>query len=461
MNKDDNFVAEVEKEVRKINKEKIKEYDSSVDENDFVDDLILKERGTFPETQLDETLPLAKQKLRENYHLIRDTLIKYLDLKEEHYSLISVWIIGTHFHSGFSSYPYLFLNAMRGSGKTRTLKLITTLSKEGNVMASPTEAVLFRTKGTLGIDEFEGIGNKDKSSIRELLNASYKKGTKIFRLKKKRTPEGELQVVEEFEPYRPIVMANISGMEEVLGDRCISLILEKSNCPVRTRLIEDFDNDDDVINIQKNFDRCRECSVELSKKLYKTWNDYVFTKDTYIHTHTTHTTHTNYNTPHISTPFHTLNTTQVLENLEITSFFNKIDSSGIYGRSLELFIPLFFISNIIDPHLLEEIINIARDIAKDKSDEEEVESRDVQVFDFVSKVGDSLTMMSVKRLTEEFKRFIGYEPEINDNWLNIQWFGKALKRLGLVIDKRRIASGVEVILNHAKARNKLKLWSKK
>ena len=43
-------------------------------------------------------------------------------------------------------------------------------------------------------------------------------------MKKKKTIEGEQQVVEEFEPYRPIIMANIWGMDEVLGERCIQLI---------------------------------------------------------------------------------------------------------------------------------------------------------------------------------------------------------------------------------------------
>jgi len=36
-------------------------------------------------------------------------------------------------------------------------------------------------------------------------------------------------VIEEFAVYCPIAMANIRGMENVLGDRCISLILEKSS----------------------------------------------------------------------------------------------------------------------------------------------------------------------------------------------------------------------------------------
>ncbi len=124
-------------------------------------------------------------------------------------------------------FPYLFFNAMRGSGKSKTLRLVCKLSNDGNVMASPTEATLFRTFGTLGIDEFEGVANKDKGSVRELLNGAYKKGILIQRMKKTKGIAGEDYVVENFEVFRPIIMANIWGMEEVLGDRCLTLILEK------------------------------------------------------------------------------------------------------------------------------------------------------------------------------------------------------------------------------------------
>ena len=142
-------------------------------------------------------------------------------------------------HSNFSTFPYLFVNAIRGSGKTRLLKIIASLSHEGQLTASLTEAVMFRTTGTLALDEFEGLNSKDNASLRELLNASYKKGTKIMRMTKKRGPDGESLQVEEFEPYRPLVMANIFGMTEVLGDRCVTILLEKSSALHIIKLVED------------------------------------------------------------------------------------------------------------------------------------------------------------------------------------------------------------------------------
>ena len=45
-------------------------------------------------------------------------------LKEEYYDLVAVWIIGTYCMPGFETYPYLFINAQKGSGKTRLLKSI-------------------------------------------------------------------------------------------------------------------------------------------------------------------------------------------------------------------------------------------------------------------------------------------------------------------------------------------------
>jgi len=72
------------------------------------------------------------------------------------------------------------------SGKTRLLKIIASLTK-GDILSSLTEAILFRTKGTLCIDEFEGIIRKGNENLRELLNTAYKKGTKVKRMIKKKS----------------------------------------------------------------------------------------------------------------------------------------------------------------------------------------------------------------------------------------------------------------------------------
>jgi len=371
--------------------------------------------------------------LNECYDDIKKLLKKYLDLKEEYYDIITLWIIGTYFHDEFESYPYLFFNAMRGSGKSRTLRLVSKLCN-GNVMASPTEAVLFRTTGTLGIDEFEGVANKDKSSIRELLNGAYKKGIKICRMKKKKGISGEEQVVEEFEVYRPITMANIWGMEEVLSDRCISLILEKSDDPAKTRLIEDFENNNYIQKINNSLSKCSLCSVVTKKNIHQEWNNYI--SDRYETTSNALTTNTTYTT--------------------LTTLFNKIHDSKIIGRNLELFIPLFFISNFINKDYLEKIIEIAKDVTDKKKKEEETESIDVMVFDFVSKREGGMVWYSIKDLTNEFRQF----ADENSDWLNNKWFGRALKRLNLIVDKRRKGYGMEVMLNPTKALKKLNIFKK-
>ena len=195
-------------------------------------------------------------------------------------------------HKSFTSYPFIFLNAMKGSGKTRLLKLIKSMCWNGDFTASLTEAVLFRTasKHTMIIDEFEDIGSKEKSSLRELLNAGYKKGNKVKRMKQVKKESGTVYEVEEFDLYTPIAMANIWGMENILSDRCITLILERSAHPIKTRLIEDFEFNEAILNIKRTLDQisCSLCSVVPAGE---GWNTYIYTTTlttyTTLHTLTT------------------------------------------------------------------------------------------------------------------------------------------------------------------------------
>jgi len=382
----------------------------------------------------------AKDLLEKTYNNLIQILHRYLVLKEEQYKIIALWIIGTYFHDKFYSYPFLFFNAMKGSGKSRSIKLITYLAKDGQVMLSPTEATLFRMTGTLGIDEAEGIANKEKASIRELLNASYKKGTKVFRMKKVKTATGSEQQVEEFEPYRPIVLANIYGMEEVLGDRCIQLVLDKSDDASRTKLVEAFDCDEVVTNTLKMLKKCSLCSVVMKKNIYMEWNNYIINEHT-----TTLTTYTTTNTLTTQTT-----STQYIE------FFKLIDNSGIYGRNLELFMPMFLISNFISKDLVLENIEIAKKLIEDTKHEEEVENKDILLIEFIAGLDVGISdYYLVKDLTYKFKEQFDL---LDDEDVNPKWFGKSLKRLNLIIDKRRRGRGIEVLTNSVKAKEKLKMF---
>ena len=57
-------------------------------------------------------------------------------------------------------------------------------------------------------------------------------------------------------------------------------------------------------------------------------------------------------------------------------------------------------------------------------------------------------------LTNEFRNF----ADENAEWLNSKWFGRALKRLNLIIDKKRKRSGIEIMLNIPKAKEKIKIF---
>lgn len=416
---------------------------------------LIKELRLFEEWPLKEVEKKAptpeefKEILIDIYEKIIEALKEYIDLKEEYYSLVAIWIIGTYFHNSFSSYPYLFINAMRGSGKSRLLQIISVLSKEGIVLSSPTEAVLFRMpKGqTLCIDEFEGVMRKGNESLREILNASYKKGGKVRRMKQKKSHEGTTQEIEEFEPYKPICLANIYGMEEVLSDRCITLILEKSSRKDIMRLLEDFEDKITFKLIKHTLNEVLvyQCSYFSVSEGIERWNNYIKSRYTYTNTLTTQTTQT------------TQTTLNKVEE-KYLEMFNKIDETGINGRNLELFFPLMYLSRFISENAFETLLNIASDLNKEKRREEMVESKDVSLYDFVSKLQTGIEFKTIRDLTIMFRNFVGDVEENEDRWINEKWIGRALRRLGLIIDKRRVARGIEVTLNIEKAKEKIKAF---
>lgn len=396
---------------------------------------------------------VARQNIRECYDLIMQVLKYYMDLKEEYYNLITLWIIGTYFHKQFNTYPVLFINAMKGSGKTRLENLIKNLSLNGEVILSLTEAVFFRSNNdtTMIIDEFESLASKEKATLRELLNACYKKGNKVKRMRKTKTVEGEKQVIEEFEIYRPLVLANINGIEEVLSDRSISIYLEKSSNYEKTLLLEDFEENPIIKDIKTklNPDLCSVCSVVyILGNIQTLWNNYVtsyYKRDNYTSIHILHNT-----TQH--------NTTTPLE-LKTERMFNYILSSNINGRHLELFFPIFLIANIIGEHNLKETISFSQEIINEKKTDEMAESKDVLLLQFISRL-DRFQEYRIKELNIQFKDFIqGDYKEVEE--INTKWLGIALKRLSLITHKERDHSGIKVMLDIDKAAKKCLLFKTK
>lgn len=386
----------------------------------------------------------AKIILGKTFEDIKYVLKKYIKLKEEYYDLVAVWIIGTYCMKSFETYPYLFINAQKGSGKTRLLKLIEALTKKGELLISMREAVLFQIatdERTILIDELENLDRKENYALKELLNACYKRGTKVYRMRKK-GKDGDYVPVPYF-PFTSIVIANISGTDDVLGDRCITVHLDKSSNKEYSSRQEDFRDSPIIKNIKSDFKQILVyiCSLCMSEYTIKTWNmylDIVYNNNT-LNTLTTHTTS---------------NTRENTLKDSVCSVYNRIHESGLTGRPLELTFPLLIVALMLNEEVFENILKFSQELMKKKKDDDVIESKDVSLIEFISKMNSEMDydkFRFVHELTERFRFFLGIRKEREQEDINPLWLGRALKRLGLVIDKRRLSAGVEVKLNIPKA----------
>lgn len=380
--------------------------------------------------------------LGETYEKIKEVLQRYVKLKDDDYELVAIWIIGTYCIKSFETFPYLFINAQKGSGKTRLLKLIEALSNKGELLTSMREAVLFRIATddkTILIDELEGLDRKENAPLKELLNACYKRGTKVYRMRKK----GEEYIPEAFYPFTPIAIANISGLDDVLGDRCITIRLDKSAKSVYSLRQEDFTKSLLITSIKSNFELfsvvlCSLCSAVFTQT---EWNNYI----DLVYPTTTLTTLTT-----LTTSF----TREKEISASVVSVYNKIIESGINGRHLELVFPLLIVSLMINNDVFEKILKIAKTKFEKKQEDDIMESDDVSLIEFISKMKSNIDYdryRFIHKITEEFRYFLGIRKEREQEDINSKWVGRALKRLGLIIDKKRLSSGMEVRLNIIKA----------
>ena len=438
---EEEYITQIRKELADKFIEEIREAPTSLDNHTYDEEEKPQQINISPK--------MFSKNMQDGYNLIIKVLRKYCDLREEYYNIIALWIMGTWFHKQFVSFPYLFINAMKGSGKSRLLKLIIAMSWNGTMMNNISESVLFRTASirTLGIDEFEHVGNKEKGVLRELLNSAYKKGTFVERVYKIKGMTKEEYKIERFNVFCPICMANIWGMDEVLSDRCISMIIEKSGNSRITKLLELFDEDDDINMIKRTFSVVSVMTNPNKVNIQKNWNVYV--SDIYTTTHTTLTTQT---------------TLTTLDE-DLIKTFNQINGAGIDSRNLELFFPLFLLSKWTSEEIFQKTIETSKNMVKSKKDDDKAESKDVTLLTFLYHSHNDLIRFAESNFLYEdiilnnYKLWMGYD-EKNDEfkYLNSRWIGRALKRLNLIVEKKRMAKGMMIHIDFKKAKEKAMMF---
>jgi len=410
--------------------------------------------------------------LEEVYELLLKIISKYMDMKDEDKKIVAHWILGALSHDAFQTFPYLFINAMKGSGKSRLLKLIAFLL-DGTYTVNITEAVLFRENVPLMLDEAESLSKKEKRSLRELLNVAYKRGGVVKRAERTRS---ERIIIKTFPVFRPIAIANIEGMDDVLQDRCITITLEKSFNPVITRRIELFEIDKDIVQFlewKKNYTKktsprfcdyepnrpqIREGSV-VSAVMHMGENIYKY-YDAFCYVINTLTTLNNTNNNKTETTLTTLNNkvriaTEGIETEEQYQMFlmlQEIFKTELLGRDLELWLPLFIVAWEIGKENFIELLKIAEKKAKERREIDVLENRDIILVSFLGGLISEYEKGDWIKLGDIVGKFHLIEPEAK--WFNAKWLGKALSRNNLIVERRRMSWGVEVKLNFDKIKEK-------
>ena len=161
-------------------------------------------------------------------------------MNKRHLDLFAVWIMGTYVFPIFRHYPYLWLNAEKGSGKTTTLEVISPICFNGQILVCPTPAVLFRevsaNRVTLLIDEFEQMTKQDKEiggAVFDILNAGYNREGQVKRTES--TQNGGYRL-RTFGVYSPKAFSGINSIDNVLRDRTIQVrLLRKAASDLKER----------------------------------------------------------------------------------------------------------------------------------------------------------------------------------------------------------------------------------
>ncbi len=188
----------------------------------------------------------------ELYRDIHAYIKRYIFLADTRViSYLSLWIMGTYLFSIFRYYPYIWLNAEKGSGKTLLMEILAAVAFNGELVTNPTEATLFRDVAcnmtTLFIDEVENLRKQDKDAVgavMAVLNTGFCKSGSVKRMEK--TGEGKF-VLKAFPTYSPKAFAGINEINDVLQDRTVRIRLLKKR---DDEITERYKGTDEVVRLQ-------------------------------------------------------------------------------------------------------------------------------------------------------------------------------------------------------------------
>jgi hypothetical protein len=390
--------------------------------------LLCKPIYTPPKITVEQALELARLGHVDAGDLLNrliEQFRQYLEFGDERlYLLFALWTVGTYFYRRFAAYPYLYLNALKRSGKTKALTLLNLLCYNSVFSTNMSTAALFRIIQNAGssvmIDETEKLSNPERAEeFRTLLLSGYKRGGVVYRIEE---DEAGRRIPTPFEVYAPKALAMIRGLEDVLEDRTILVTMKRG----KNRAIINRD-------VPLNDPVWPKLRAELTRLWLHSWAE-------------------------VEAEYTTLNGV-CSEHSECSVDTGGVEKENKYivlqGRDLELWKPLLaisiYFSEFITPsdttlhslhtlHTLEDaILSLAQEITAASQVENATEMGELLLVQVLLKLVTADSWHTPKTMHLELSAL--YDGEV-PKWMTARWIGGALRRLGFK-DKRRVGRGIE------------------
>jgi hypothetical protein len=325
---------------------------------------------------------------RELFEEIKETFAFYIEFPSpEIYDLMTIWVLGTYLFPIFNTFPYIYVGGVKQTGKTKTLHVTSLLAFNSIFSTSVTSAALFRLvqdgRCSLFIDETEKLSNPERfTEFRALLLSGYKKSGIVQRVEK---DTKDRFVVKKFEVYSPKMLGNVFGLEDILEDRCIRIIMKRTlNKEIGEREINENDP-----TWQQIRDKC-----------------YVF----------------------------------ALENWEeIKEIYETLpNETKLSNREWELWHPILAIAAFLNKSIYNKMKTLAEMKTKEKHTENITETGEYILIETLLDLVKEDRYYKIKEIKERMiERF-----DEEQRWLSNKWIGNALRRLGIA-EKRRVGAGIE------------------
>lgn len=180
---------------------------------------------------------------------------RFVVVSQAQSTTITLWLAHTHCIEAFDCTPYLAITSeQKRSGKTRLLEVLELLARKPLRTSDMTEAALFHMlsngASTLLLDECDTIFRSRKSNegMRALLNAGYRRGSPIRRMK-----GGHL---ESYDVFCPKVLAGIGNLPDTVMDRSVVIKLERKRPAEDVERFRHADAASDAAVVHAKLARC-------------------------------------------------------------------------------------------------------------------------------------------------------------------------------------------------------------